>query len=764
MTGAIDLLVEQQNIKLEDYADTLDVELDDAEAFVDYLEKQNHVTTHTVDGDKTVNCQEGLTIQHEDAPGSDEIQELEQKADQMLNSGGSTGYDVFDTFDRSSFYVEDLVATVQEMNVKTAGRQNEEEYVTTYEIYHCEWDDHGNDFYLFTRPEDTFEVKKGDVSLLTTTIDEDDLRDYPKPERDEEEILNMFDLSAEDEGMTAWQRLREAVENDDISIRKPRHTLAAGCPADIVDEVDIQYAIRRYVEENVELDEDIRYVFRAMLANFHDKTDNISHTRVQECNPHTLMVTNTGVGKSTTASKVGYLSGKASRAGLMGFATAKEREHGLLDGKTDMVGVDEVGKVDEKFLDKLSGYMSSGTANIDVGKGGVTTEGSSTIMAFANPVNADRDDPDDAFSRATQSEQLMLSFQQFVDSIASNSSEDMLGRRFAIVMYGNDFDRPENRKETVWDRSRLNKNDMMVNTMLKQTQTCMRQMFQHDDVYMWLREDMSDYMDTVKEHTKQMPGDMDRVKGFWSSVPINPERLRGFALKQSLVDHIGQMWADDKFDADDYVDSVLENAESHLERIKGINLESLQRMKEVDGTSDAMLQAKLSSMGPETRAIAQAAARYAMDTRVDKAKTGAVSMEQLGDAYMKVDESQKPDDVDSWSDVEAEWDRTNGRMDGSLQKDLGLVVEPIDTGDGFDIGVRLKHDTVIKSGKYILGDTTPTNGNLRNKIRNHVADADGEVAIEDLEDEYGDDASSVVKDLEDDGELTLTAPGKVNTF
>lgn len=150
---------------------------------------------------------------------------------------------------------------------------------------------------------------------------------------------------------------------------------------------------------------------------------------VMRYNPHGFIITNTKIGKSSIAEKVGRRIEKHTIAGLIGFSDAKEVNEGFLHKKSDTVFIDEIEenkKEDPSVANGLLTLMENGDVILPRGKG-VECNTTSTIIFLGNLEN-----------NALEGElHYINAFKTMLDKIHKNT--EALGSRIGLILFGDDL-------------------------------------------------------------------------------------------------------------------------------------------------------------------------------------------------------------------------------------------------------------------------------------------------------------------------------------
>jgi len=679
---------------------------------------------------------------------------------QDIQEEDEQGYAAIPTFERNEYIVKELIHSVQVQRKQKIKGSKHTWYDTDYQIWKCEWDEKGREFFMFTRPDTNFEVQVGTQRNTLQYLEPDMFEEYREPmalgPADEiEEIFSVPD-NADDRG---W----EAVKNSPVAwvdVRRPMNPLKESDKQAVVENIDIDQAIDMYLTHNHEIDDTLKYTFRGLMVDFND--GGMDHEKVMPYNPHTIAITNTGVGKSTTAEHIGLVVERASDAGLLGFSSADEISRGELNERTRLVAFDEIEKSDNKFLEKLSSFLANGQVRTYKGKAGIVTKGSCNIAAFANPYTQeelqDSEDSGDLtdYNNNIKMQRLLESFDEVLHKISEASGFSALGRRLAIVNFGNSYDTAQKSSEKDYTEAKIEKNHQIVQSMMNQTRSKVRRIFESEEVREWLDQDLDQYEQEVQENLEEKDNLMPAVRDFWKGNMVANKRIRGFALKQAILDNIKELWLDDDFTPYKHADRIIEDAEKHLAKTMRINLESLQNMGEVEGTEDNIIHHRWKSLDDYKANIVLALAEYVRSEGVETTiKEGVLDSSKVSRYYDELDDSKKRGRMDKFYKVESRIPDSTGKLSNQLHQSFGVKVS-----ERGEYQYRVETDDVLTlASKELNSEEDTSSTNMRDKVFQYIQ-ANQPVGSVEVEKEYGDKGVQHLTKLESDGRIYQSEPDK----
>ena len=287
---------------------------------------------------------------------------------------------------------------------------------------------------------------------------------------------------------------------------------------------------------------------------------------MQRYNPHSLLITNSGTGKTTYYDIVGLTIDKASKNRLIGFADAQNARPGVIDNLNVVLCIEQIeSQTAPDILAFLLSFMESGKARSETGGYGITVRGECPIVITANPTGYSLDRID--------------TFRALIDHLTGNLMA--LGRRFGIIVYGNDYQKVTIKKpfsSVEWQR-----NVQKFRSIEEYVLSPISQLFSEDKVSKWLETPLPGY----EERGKKLIGEV-KDQGIKEFLTIHFElaypHIRGAALNCAIIDFIPRLV---KVKATGEEDSLLilellTTAEKYLKEIITINLESIANMASVE--------------------------------------------------------------------------------------------------------------------------------------------------------------------------------------
>ncbi len=256
--------------------------------------------------------------------------------------------------------------------------------------------------------------------------------------------------------------------------------------------------------------------------------------------PNGIIVTNTKVGKSTTAQRISpNVVNRPTAPNLLGFSTADETHVGLLDGQVDTCFVDEYTEnVDENVSNGLLSYMETGTTKTARGHG-IEARGYAPIVFMGNPKIEGVSEYD-----------LLDYFRNNINQITNNPQA--LGSRIGFLVFDNAMDRalgaPYNRDVSM-------KALMVLKTLQIAFNSQFTDLFKNPEVLKWLNTPFEDWY--VKSLTEaENKSSLIQVKEFISGLKEAHRHVRGAAIHIAFVESYEVLLASENLKIQDFLEKA----------------------------------------------------------------------------------------------------------------------------------------------------------------------------------------------------------------
>lgn len=326
------------------------------------------------------------------------------------------------------------------------------------------------------------------------------------------------------------------------------------------------------------------------------KKQNVKPGTVSKYQPHTQMWTNTKVGKSKTASRVGRKFDDATPAGLLGYADSDGKQEGIIDGLEVPVFIDEFnfGSSSRQLNDQLLSLMEEGFFEQTKAGHSITTRFYGNLTYLANPKDGDLPiEQQGQFSefRDERSKQNLVSqFEELIQYLGMNIQA--MASRFGIVIFDEEMETANPKEDVKLSDERFDKLEAFVSWVFDEAS----KEYTEIERYLrdWLEQEYEDdYIDRVNELAQETSN--EKVTKFWNNHVYSYRHARGQALRMAVFQHIGDV-INDSYD----LEEIKNEADNQWSMVKEINLDSLENMTDATSKEQEISRAssKLNNYSP----------------------------------------------------------------------------------------------------------------------------------------------------------------------
>lgn len=272
-------------------------------------------------------------------------------------------------------------------------------------------------------------------------------------------------------------------------------------------------------------------------------------------NPHAIIVTQGGTGKSTFYQVWGILKDKVTANSLVGYARGRDEIYrGSLDGLILSLGIDQIEQQHRQFLDYLFNYMEYGKTNVDTGGVPFTIQGAATLAFLGNPV----------FDSSEKSMRYILELMSF---------NKTFGRRIGIIFFDPDAKVLKERMSTQDFRRWYEDHVRIIRAVEDYVWKELKRIWHDSRVESWLKKEIEGYEAAVLERAQQAKEEF--LRKFLEEHVKAQHRIRGAALRIALLYNL------DKIALGEYsIEEILAEAEEYVGVLASMNLASISRMIE----------------------------------------------------------------------------------------------------------------------------------------------------------------------------------------
>ena len=322
-----------------------------------------------------------------------------------------------------------------------------------------------------------------------------------------------------------------------------------------VNRMDWKAFLKEVISPNAEKDSRLELVYKATL---------LRGTK-QRYNPHTLLCTNTDVGKTLFYYMVGKRLDKTTKNSLIGFATPSEgKQYGAIHNLDLPFCIEQIeSQTSPDILGFLLSFMELGIAESHTGGQSLTCIGNCPMIISANPTGYHTDK--------------IVTFKALIDHLTGNLLA--LGRRFGIIVYGMDYQKVIT-KGTL-DEIEWRENVQKFRSIEDYIRPIIKELFENEEIQRWLEEPIAGYLEKVRDLIQDIKD--EDVKDFLTEHAESGYRhIKGTALNCAIIDLFPKFVKRkiEKKQIDTF--ETMTKAEAYLAKILVINLESIANMSSLE--------------------------------------------------------------------------------------------------------------------------------------------------------------------------------------
>jgi hypothetical protein len=414
----------------------------------------------------------------------------------------------------------------------------------------------------------------------------------------------------------------------------------------LLDDIEIQ-EIKRwdfsqlekdYFNEGLQKDETMIYIFRPQVISFGVEPwyEEDTCKKVQPYNSHSLIITPTKYGKSTLGGKIGELYTDATASRLVGFATADTVAEGDLNGEHKPITMDNVHLYPLNVLSRILELQQIGVTRTGKGKATVETRSTSSLLYIANP---------------PETEDALILCQSFnrVINLLTISATGAVGSRFAQIYFTTD------NKAAMGNPLKpdtIKKNKLVFEHILSVVnQEATYKIFPNEQVQEWLNQPIQGFYQTVAQFISETkPFLPEQVAEFWRAYSRDAFRfIRGTALKHAIMDNLKDVYLKNY-----NIEALIDDAEIHVNRVKSIAIESLQKLLKIIGTKpyeEWIFEKYQSITTDKAKAVVLAVVAYVKQNPNIAQPNIIIPLNHLETVYNSLDEKKKPEGYKHSSDI-----------------------------------------------------------------------------------------------------------------
>ncbi|MFB6115076.1 MAG: hypothetical protein ABEK04_02200 [Candidatus Nanohalobium sp.] len=334
---------------------------------------------------------------------------------------------------------------------------------------------------------------------------------------------------------------------------------------------ELREIVYKYLDDGHDYDPKIKKVLYPLRVQH--KREDVEPDEVVRRAPHLILLTNSSVGKTFIARKVGVRRDSASLKGLIGFASADKVQEGELDQAIRSQLIDEFTR-DKNSSDTGSGLLSImeiGIYNNTQAGVNLQTELYAPISFMTNP---EKDREELSEDEESDFSIYLEAFNESIRDLGGNFAA--LGSRFGVVLFDENLDPAEG---SSLHRDKRRKLQSLVDWMMEEIAP---QYSKLEEECEWIDEPFDQaYQEQIEQLSKSISFEPE-FQSFWKSHLEAYRHTKGLALRAAALEHLSDLLNDSYS-----VEEITETAKKHLEQFKQINRESLLAMVDTTSVEDA---------------------------------------------------------------------------------------------------------------------------------------------------------------------------------
>lgn len=444
--------------------------------------------------------------------------------------------------------------------------------------------------------------------------------------------------------------------------------LAAPVKKEDLMKLGLSDVIWQALDAGLNKDEKLLTIMRMHIPIVVPNLELITPAEYMEYAPHTIMITSSKPGKTTTAEKIGNVLDRPTVTHLLGSASLHEKIHGMLNMQikpTIYDGIEEF--KDEDIARGMLNYMEKGKAIIARGKG-VKTEGYSTLLFFSNPESGKE------YARSMESLLTLL-----------HTNLLGFGSRIGLFIFDPEMKEPSGDAIPSELEERYNK---IIEATQFYSMHIFTKILKNERIKRWLRSKDGIIMEYIARLDEILNDESmilhDKLATFINGLKRGWKHVKGGALRLSFMDLIRDFLEieENKIIPNAYIILLLNKAQEYLKEIVNLNLLSFTHISEFrkDELMETLLESRLGRVKNMCREyeifLFWILAKYTKDN--DAEKDIALPLSTLKDLYLEIPGDMRLNSrYNSFSKfsstIEENWKKIN-----SHRRWLGFHLENID--------------------------------------------------------------------------------------
>jgi len=443
---------------------------------------------------------------------------------------------------------------------------NSEDYVSNrvnYFLYPCKTERKSRSFFLYTMKRVVASESDFYLSPLNNEQRNHIFNNLPDLEENVKKICDILEIPQKHDGkeLPLIERFRNALNRKHSFLGEK--TFLTDSEFDAILSEDLNDLVDLILYQGYKKDERVIVLYKSQLLEFDRE---IRPKQLVPYQSHSLAFTNTKTGKTSTADTIGEKIDRLTSARLLGYSDAKGVYPGDIDHQTKPFFAEEIGDAPEESAIARYGLniLELGEVRISTGKQSFNEKTWSSLTFHGNIIDLTN---------------AMIEFETLLGKISNNPTAT--GSRFAIILFGDKYD--EAKANEPIDNEIIEKALAAWKCLEEKARPNIMKFFLSS--HEWLNQPIDFYTEDLNRLEKQTPNLLSNVKAFITSQKSAYRHIRGAALKLAIIDHIKEFLVNpDAIDGDE----VISTAETHLNEITRINLQSFTT---ITATSQANITA-----------------------------------------------------------------------------------------------------------------------------------------------------------------------------
>jgi len=329
---------------------------------------------------------------------------------------------------------------------------------------------------------------------------------------------------------------------------------------DILDNIDwISFVENEVLSFQAKKDERLQLVFKAILPRGVE----------MKYNPHTLMCTGSGTGKTYFYDRAGIRKDKVTAVSLIGTISKEGPIYGIVHNQQLPLCIEQLeSQSAPEILRFMLSFLEMGIGSASTAYGDLSVEGRCTFVITANPTGYETNK--------------IATFRSLIDALGTNYIA--LGRRIGIIIYGSEKEYERVKSFEPLDEVEWNKRFEFYRAVEEYAYPVICALFKQKRVRKWLETPISNYENDIEQLASKI--DDRAITEFLRTHGSGAyKHIRGGALNCADIDYMKELVNLRKTSyatiPSELIDQILQKADEYLEQLVSINLESIGNIPKI---------------------------------------------------------------------------------------------------------------------------------------------------------------------------------------